>query len=192
MRRDRPAIKWRALYACVSLGSVLLTTAIGPAFASVAADAPDQLKKLSLEELLDVEVTSVSRRSERLVQAASAIQVISDEDIVRAGASSIPEALRLAPNLQVAHVNSSQWAISARGFDNVLANKLLVMIDGRTVYTPLYAGVFWDVQRTLLEDLDRIEVISGPGGTLWGANAVNGVINIITKSASKTQGLFLS
>jgi iron complex outermembrane receptor protein len=98
--------------------------------------------------------------------------------------------LRLAPNLQVAQVNSSQWAISARGFNNVLANKLLVLIDGRTVYTPLYAGVYWDVQDTLMEDVDRIEVISGPGGTLWGANAVNGVINLITKSSSETKGLF--
>jgi len=94
-------------------------------------------------------------------------------------------------NLQVAQVNSSQWAISARGFDNVLANKLLVLIDGRTVYTPLYAGVFWDVQNVLLEDVERIEVISGPGGTLWGANAVNGVINVVTKNAKDTQGLFV-
>ncbi len=139
---------------------------------------------------MDVEVTSVSRRSEKLTEAASAIQVITHEDIRRAGATSVPEALRLAPNLQVAQVNSSQWAISSRGFNNVLANKLLVLIDGRTVYTPLYAGVFWDAQDTLLEDLDRIEVISGPGGALWGANAVNGVINLITKNAADTQGAF--
>jgi iron complex outermembrane receptor protein len=152
---------------------------------------PDALKRLSVEELMDVEVTSVSRRPERLSQAASAIQVISQEEIRRSGASSIPEALRLAPNLQVAQVNSSQWAISARGFNNVLANKLLVMIDGRTVYTPFYAGVFWDAQDAVLEDIDRIEVVSGPGGTLWGANAVNGVISITTKSAAATQGLFL-
>lgn len=152
---------------------------------------PDELKRLSVEELLDVEVTSVSRRPERLSQAASAIQVISQEEIRRSGATSLPEALRLASNLQVAQVNSSQWAISARGFNNVLANKLLVMIDGRTVYTPLYAGVFWDVQDTLLEDVDRIEVVSGPGGALWGANAVNGVINVTTRGAQQTQGLFL-
>lgn len=152
---------------------------------------PDELKRLSVEELLDVEVTSVSRRPELLSQAASAIQVISQEEIRRSGATSLPEALRLASNLQVAQVNSSQWAISARGFNNVLANKLLVMIDGRTVYTPLYAGVFWDVQDTLLEDVDRIEVVSGPGGALWGANAVNGVINVTTRGAQQTQGLFL-
>ena len=106
----------------------------------------------------------------------------------RSGATSLPEVLRLATNLQIAQVNSSQWAVSARGFNNVLANKLLVLIDGRTVYTPLYAGVFWDVQNIMLHDVERIEVISGPGGTLWGSNAVNGVINIITKTAEDTQG----
>jgi iron complex outermembrane receptor protein len=150
------------------------------------------LKHLAIEDLMNVEVTSVSRRPERLSQAASAIQVISRLDIERSGATSVPEALRLASNLQVAQVNSSQWAISARGFNNVLANKLLVMIDGRTVYTPLYAGVFWDVQNVLLEDIDRIEVVSGPGGTLWGANAVNGVINVVTRGAKQSQGLFAS
>jgi iron complex outermembrane receptor protein len=148
------------------------------------------LKKMSLEELMNIEVVSVSRHPEKLDEAASAIQVITQDDIRRSGAKTLPEALRLAPNLQVAQVNSSQWAISARGFNNVLANKLLVLIDGRTVYTPLYAGVFWDVQNLLLEDIDRIEVISGPGGTLWGANAVNGVINIITKRSKDTKGLF--
>ena len=164
-----------------------------PAFSQIpaAGESSGRLKQMSLDELLSVEVTSVSRRPEKLGQAASAIQVITQEDIRRSGATSIPEALRLAPNLQVAQVNSSQWAISARGFDNVLADKLLVMIDGRTVYTPMYAGVFWDAQNVALEDIDRIEVISGPGGALWGANAVNGVINITTKNASKTQGLFV-
>lgn len=147
------------------------------------------LKHLTIEELMDIEVMSVSRRPERLSQTASAIQVISRTDIERSGAKSLPEALRLAPNLQIAQVNSSQWAISARGFNNVLSNKLLVMIDGRTVYTPLYAGVFWDVQNVLLEDIDRIEVVSGPGGTLWGANAVNGVINVVTRGAHQTRGL---
>jgi iron complex outermembrane receptor protein len=150
----------------------------------------DTLKRLSLEELMNVEVTSVSKRPEKLKAAGSAIQVITQEDIRQSGATCVPEALRLAPNLQVAQVNSNQWAISARGFNNVLANKLLVLIDGRVVYTPMYAGVFWDVQNLVLEDIDRIEVISGPGGTLWGANAVNGVINIITKNSKATQGLF--
>jgi len=153
---------------------------------------PGALKKLSVEELLDLDVTSVSKKEEKLSRAASAIQVITRDDIYRSGATSIPEALRLASNLQVAQVDSRQWAITARGFNGTTANKLLVLIDGRTVYTPLFSGVFWDVQDTMLEDIDRIEVISGPGGTLWGANAVNGVINIITRSATETQGLLVS
>ena len=152
--------------------------------------ASTSLKKLSLEELLNLEVISVSKRPEKINEAASAIQVITQMDIIRSGAKTLAEALRLASNLQVAQVNSSQWAISARGFNNVLANKLLVLVDGRTIYTPLYAGVFWDVQNYLLEDVDRIEVISGPGGALWGANAVNGVINIITKNAADTKGFY--
>jgi len=156
-----------------------------------ADDEVATYKKLSLQELMDLEVTSVSRRPEKLSDAAAAIQVITGEDIRRSGATSIPEALRLASNLDVAQISSSQWAISARGFNSSISDKLLVMLDGRTLYTPLYAGVFWDVQDTLMEDIDRIEVISGPGGTLWGANAVNGVINITTKEARDTQGLLL-
>src|SRR2546428_9609856 len=151
----------------------------------------DSLKKLSIEQLMNVEVTSVSKRPERLTQVASAIQVITQDDIRRSGVTSLPEALRLATNLQVAQVDSRQWAISARGFNSTTANKLQVLIDGRTVYTPLFSGVFWDVQDTLLEDIDRIEVISGPGATLCGANAVNGVINITTRNAKDTQGLLL-
>jgi iron complex outermembrane receptor protein len=158
--------------------------------AAGAQSNASSFKKLSIQELMDVEITSVSRQVEKLNEAASAVQVVSGNDIRRSGATSFAEALRLAPNLQVAQVNASQWAISARGFNNVLANKLLVLVDGRTVYTPLYAGVYWDVQDSLMEDIDRIEVISGPGGTLWGANAVNGVINLISKSSADTQGLF--
>lgn len=149
-----------------------------------------KLKALSMEELMEIEVISVSKRKEKILEAASAVQVITDEDIRNSGVASLPEALKLATNLQVAQVNASQWAISARGFNNVLANKLLVLIDGRVVYTPMYAGVFWDVQNLVLEDIERIEVISGPGGTMWGANAVNGVINIITKNTRDTQGLY--
>ncbi len=114
--------------------------------------------------------------------------MITGEDIRRSGVTSLPEALRLAPNLEVARIDSRQYAISARGFNNSIGNKLLVLIDGRTVYTPLFSGVFWDAQDTLLDDIDRIEVISGPGATLWGANAVNGVINVITRRASETRG----
>ncbi|HTB62337.1 MAG TPA: TonB-dependent receptor plug domain-containing protein, partial [Opitutales bacterium] len=158
-----------------------------------SADAPsvDSLKNLSIEDLMNIEVTSVERGPEKLLDAPSAIQVITNDDIHRSGAMSIPEALRLADNLDVAQQNSHDWNISARGFNTDLANKLLVMIDGRTVYTPLFSGVFWDAQDYLLEDIDRIEVISGPGGTLWGANAVNGVINITTKSAKDTQGTYV-
>src|SRR5437667_4077016 len=152
----------------------------------------DSLKKLSIERLMNVEVHDVSKRPERLTQVASAIQVITQDDIRRSGVTSLPEALRLATNQQVAQVDSRQWAISARGFNSTTANKLLVLIDGRTVYTPLYSGVFWDVQDVPLADVDRIEVISGPGATLWGANAVNGVINVITKDAGDTQGGLLS
>ena len=146
------------------------------------------LADLSLEELGDIVVTSVSRRQERLAAAPASIYVITRDDIRRAGVTSLPEALRLAPNLQVARADTNQYAISARGSNAVLANKLLVLIDGRIVYTPLFSGVFWEAQDTLLEDIDRIEVISGPGATLWGANAVNGVINVITRPASATQG----
>src|SRR2546421_12518759 len=156
---------------------------------SASAEA---LKQLSIEQLINLEAPSVSRRPERLAPAASAIQVIPQADIRRSGASSLPEALRLATNLQVAQVNSRDWAISARGFNSTTANKLLVLIDGRTIYTPLFSGVFWDVQHVPLEDIDRIEVISGPGATLWGANAVNGVINVIRKDAKDTQGFLLS
>lgn len=150
----------------------------------------DALKQMSLQQLLDVKVTTVSRSPERLLDTPSAIQVITSDDIARSGALTLPQALRLAPNLEVAQKNPHDWGISARGFNAALANKLLVMIDGRTVYTPLFSGVFWDVQDYLLADIDRIEVVSGPGATLWGANAVNGVINVITKSAKDTQGLY--
>src|SRR5882724_8844727 len=166
----------------------------GPGFAQQPDSSPsaEALKKLSIEQLMNLQVTSVSKRPERLSQTASAIQVITQEDIRRSGASSLAEALRLASNLQVAQVDSRQWAISARGFNSTTANKLLVLIDGRTIYTPLFSGVFWDVQEVPLEEIDRIEVISGPGATLWGANAVNGVINVITKPAEDSQRLLVS
>ena len=160
------------------------------ASAQTSAPSIGALKELSVDELMDIEVTSVSKEPEKLSDAASAIQVVTNDEIERSGASSIPEALELAGNLDIAQKNSHDWAISARGFNTALGNKLLVLMDGRSVYTPLYSGVFWDVQDYLLEDIDRIEVISGPGGTLWGANAVNGVINVTTKSAKDTQGLY--
>jgi len=143
---------------------------------------------LSLEDLANIRITSVSKREEPLADAPASIFVITGDDIRRSGYTTLPEALRLAPNLQVARVDARNYAITARGFNNPFANKLLVMIDGRTVYTPLFSGVFWDAQDVVLEDVQRIEVISGPGATLWGANAVNGVINIITRPAGETQG----
>lgn len=151
-----------------------------------------ELVELSLEELANIQVTSVSKRSEPISDAAASIFVITNNDIQRSGASSLPEALRLAPNLQVAQDNARNYAITARGFNSIFNNKLLVLIDGRTVYSPLFSGVYWDTQDVVLEDVDRIEVISGAGATLWGANAVNGVINIITKNASQTQGGLVS
>jgi len=164
------------------------TNALAP---SANAEGPNIYKTMSLTELMDQDVTSVSKEPEPLGEAPAAIQVITNDEIRRSGASSVPEALRLADNLEVAQENAYTWHISARGFNSDLSDKLLVLIDGRTVYSPLDAGVFWDLQNVMLEDIDRIEVISGPGGTLWGANAVNGVINIITKSAEDTQGWYM-
>ena len=146
---------------------------------------------LSLEELANIEITSVSKKSESLAAAPASVFVITADDIRRSGASSLPDTLRLAPNLQVAQSSASGYAISARGL-NGSSNKLLVLIDGRSVYTPLFSGVFWDVQDVMLEDVERIEVISGPGATLWGVNAVNGVINVITRPARDTQGGLLA
>src|SRR3981081_1973386 len=148
--------------------------------------------KLSMEDLMNMQVTSVSKRTQKLADAAAAVFVITQEDIRRSGATSIPEALRMVPGLQVARIDENKWAISSRGFNGRFANKLLVLIDGRSVYTPLFSGVYWNIQDVMLEDVDRIEVIRGPGATLWGANAVNGVINIITKSAKSTQSALVS
>ncbi|MES3006825.1 MAG: TonB-dependent receptor [Pseudomonadota bacterium] len=169
--------------------SLLLTTAMAVTLAMpthaqlVAAQA---LVELSLEELVTLRITSVNRREESISGAAASVFVITSDDIRRSGATTIPEILRLAPNLQVARIDSLQHAITARGFNNSIGNKLLVLLDGRTIYTPLFSGVFWEMQDTFLQDIDRIEVISGPGATLWGANAVNGVINIITKPAGES------
>jgi iron complex outermembrane receptor protein len=150
------------------------------------------LADLSPQELAAIEVITVSRRPQRLSQTAAAVFVITQEDIRRSGVTSVPDALRLALGVQVAQISASQWAIGVRGFASALSRSLLVLIDGRSVYTPLFAGTYWDVQDVLLEEIERIEIIRGPGGTLWGANAVNGVINIITKRARETQGGFLS
>lgn len=185
---DKKEERVNAARACITTIAALAAFA-----ANAQTGKPSDLADLSLEELANLEITSVSRRPERLSDAPASVFVITGDDIRRSGATNLPEALRLAPNLEVARVDSRQYAISARGFNqpNLIANKLLVLIDGRTVYTPLFSGVFWDAQDTLLEDVDRIEVISGPGATLWGANAVNGVINVITRRAAETQGTLL-
>jgi iron complex outermembrane receptor protein len=174
-------------------GFIALSLAAGALHAQESnAQESRDLSSLSVDDLMNVEVTSVSRKGQKLSDTAAAVFVITQDDIRRSGATSIPEVLRIVPGLDVARINGDSWAISARGSNGQYANKLLVMIDGRTVYTPLFAGVFWDVQDTLLDDVDRIEVIRGPGGTLWGANAVNGIINIITKHAIETQGTFVA
>jgi iron complex outermembrane receptor protein len=151
-------------------------------------DSPGNLKQLSLAQLGDVEVTTVSKQPQQVQRTPAAIFVITPEDIRRSGATSIPEALRMAPGVEVARIDGDHWSIAIRGFAGQFSKSLLVLIDGRSVYTPLFDGVYWDVQNVMLEDIERIEVIRGPGGTIWGANAVNGVINIITKSAKETQG----
>jgi iron complex outermembrane receptor protein len=143
---------------------------------------------LPLEQLINAEIVSVSKKSEKVSDAAAAIFVLTNEDIKRAGVTNIPDALRMVPGVQVAQSDSNTWAISIRGFNNTIFNKLLILVDGRTVYNPLFGGTYWELREMMLDDIDRIEVIRGPGGTLWGANAVNGVINVITKHSRDTQG----
>lgn len=181
----RPSPIRRAVLAATAAAVLLCSHGVPAAAGPVtAADLAD----LSLEQLGNVIVSSVSGREEPLSRALGSVYVITGDDIRRSGATSIPEALRLAPNLQVARAGANGWAITARGFNGILADRLLVLIDGRVIYTPTFSGVFWDAQDVMLEDVDRIEVISGPGGVLWGANAFNGVINILTRDAGGTQG----
>jgi len=166
-----------------SLFCILLNTNI-----LLAEEQPekDNILKYTLEELMQIEVILPSRKEEKLFQAAAAVSVITSEEIRRSGFTSIPDVLRLVPGLAVAQIDANKWAISSRGFNGVFANKLLVLIDGRSVYSPLFSGVFWEAQDVLMEDIDQIEVIRGPGATLWGSNAVNGIINILTKPAEET------
>ncbi|NEX59544.1 TonB-dependent receptor plug domain-containing protein [Noviherbaspirillum galbum] len=176
----------------ILLQAFLFGMVVASSSGMVQAASTSELADLDLDELGDIRVTSVSKRAEPLSGAPASIYVISGEDIRRSSASTLPEALRLAPNLQVARVDARNYAVTARGFNSPFENKLLVLIDGRTVYSPLFSGVYWDAQDVVLEDIARIEVISGPGATLWGSNAVNGVINIITKSAADTRGQLAS
>jgi iron complex outermembrane receptor protein len=170
----------------------LAVATVAPAYPQPQASGTPELKGLSIEQLMDIDVTSVSRRSEPVSGAAAAITVLTAEDVRRSGATNLPDVLRITAGLEVAQSDGNTWAISSRGFNTTTSNKLLVLIDGRSIYTPLYSGVFWDVQGVMLEDIDRIEIIRGPGATLWGANAVNGVINILTKSARDTQGTLVT
>ena len=160
--------------------------------AAVVAATTDDLSALSLEDLMNIEVTSVGKQRQKVGEAPAAVSVITQDDIRRSGATSVPELLRMVPGVQVAQVDANRWAVGVRGFNDVFQNKLLVVADGRSIYSPIFSGVYWDTQDFMLEDLERIEVIRGPGATLWGANAVNGVINITSKSARDTQGLLLS
>ena len=178
-----------------ALGAFMLLLVCQVACGQSAQSSPasqGDLTQVSIESLMNIEVTSASRKTEALSAAPAAIFVITGEDIRRGGFSSVPDALRQVPGLHVAQQNAHVWVVAARGFGAFFNNKMLVLIDGRIVYTPTFGGVWWDVQDPPLDDIDRIEVIRGPGGTLWGANAVNGVINIITKESAKTQGALVS
>lgn len=184
----------------VKLGFCIAIALTIPLRAETAESAPPgvdssnvaQLKQLSLAQLGDLEVTTSSKEPEEVWKTAAAIYVLTQQDIRRSGATSIPDVLRLVPGVEVAQANSNIWSVGIRGFGSAFSKSVLVMIDGRSVYTPMFAGVYWDVQNLLLSDVERIEVIRGPGGTIWGSNAVNGVINIITKSAEHTRGSYAS
>lgn len=172
-----------------SIALVLLLTGSGLSAGDSPAQTAHDLTDASLEALLNMEVSSPGRKEQKLNQTAAAIYVITQEDIRRSGAASVPEVLRMVPGLQVARINASSWAISARGFNGRFADKMLVMIDGRSIYNHLYSGVYWEQNEVALDDIERIEVVRGPVATMWGSNAVNGVINIITRPARETQGL---
>jgi iron complex outermembrane receptor protein len=179
--------------------SLALLLILSSAYGEGWADSPqpssgsvEPLRQLSLSQLGDVEVTTASKEPEEVWKTAAAVFVLTGDDIRRSGVTSIPEALRLVPGVEVARINSNSWSVGIRGFGSSFSKSVLVLIDGRSVYTPLYAGVYWDVQNVMLEDVERIEVIRGPGGTIWGSNAVNGVINIITKKANGTHGSYAS
>ena len=172
----------------VPLAGLMLLAAGSAGASDSSAAATNSFTDLSLEELVNIHVTSVSKKETDLFTAPAAVYVITQDDIHRSGMRSLPELLRMVPGMDVARIDANHWAVSVRGFNDQYAKNLLVLIDGRTIYAPVDAGVFWNVQDVPLDDIERIEVIRGPGATLWGANAVNGVINIITKSAKDTQG----
>jgi iron complex outermembrane recepter protein len=184
--RIRP-MRWRS-HVLVAV----LTTVFGLPHVLAQAVSESDLTELSIEDLMEQKIISVSKTEQAFSDTAAAVFVMTQDDLRRTGITNIPEALRMVPGVQVARIDSNKWAITARGFNGRFANKLLVLIDGRTVYTPSFSGVYWETQDLVLEDIERIEVIRGPGASVWGANAVNGIINIITKSAEDTQGGLLS
>jgi iron complex outermembrane recepter protein len=185
----RPGFGSRPPYLQICAGLCLLQAAVVQAEPATQTTAlPEDLTEISLESLTNIQVTSVSKRAESLSGAAAAVYVLTGNEIRRSGVRSLPEALRLVPGLTVAQIDAHTWAVTARGFNGTVADKLEVLMDGRSLYTPFFSGVFWDEKNTFIQDIDRIEVIRGPGAALWGANAVNGVINIVTKSAGETQG----
>ena len=187
-----PSAGWRFRLVCVPLLLIPALTADNSLQDATGQATPESLKQLTLEQLSQIDVTSPSKGPTPAFRSPVAIYVITGEDIRRSGVTTLADALRLAPGVEVARIDGSKWSIGIRGFGSRLARSVLVLIDGRSVYTPLFAGTYWEVQDTLLEDVDRIEVIRGPGGTIWGPNAVNGVINIITKSSKDTRGTYAS
>ena len=181
--KEAPALK--AVSRLLIFASLVLVA--GP-LPGLAQSRPPDLIQMSIEDLMNIEITSASRKEQPAADVAAAVFVITHEDIRRSGMTTIPDVLRLAPGVQVAQINSNKWAVSIRGFNGLFANKLLVLVDGRSVYNRLFSGVLWDAEDLMLDDIDRIEVIRGPGAAIWGANAMNGVINIITKATAGTQG----
>src|SRR6185503_6071274 len=187
-----PTHRDRSARASILAGLILVWAGCAPLQADPSIDpaAPPRrdLTELSLDELAALEITTVARTAEMRSRSAAAVFVITQQDIRRSGATTLAEALRLAPGVQISRIDSNQWAIGMRGFASRLSRSVLVLIDGRSVYTPLFAGVYWEVQDVLLEDVERIEIVRGPGGALWGANAVNGVVNVITRHAAQSRG----
>ena len=176
---------------CLYRFTAVFLIVISTTFDSYSHDSAIDLTERTIDELRNIEVTTVSKKPERFMDVAAAVYVITAEDIRRSGVRTIPDALRMVPGVEVAQIDANKSAVAIRGFNERFSNKLLVLIDGRSIYTPLFAGVLWEEIDVLLQDIERIEVWRGPGGTLWGANAVNGVINIITKSSRDTKGLLV-
>src|SRR5471030_2740609 len=181
-------VRLRAMTSTIRFLLVVLAGLASAPWPLLAQGQAPNLSQVSIEDLMNIEITSASRKEQRAGDVAAAVFVITQDDIRRSGMTTIPDLLRLAPGVDVAQINSNKWAVSVRGFNALYANKLLVLIDGRSIYNRIFSGVLWDTEDLMIDDIDRIEVIRGPGAAMWGANAVNGVINIITKATADTQG----